>query len=231
MLKRLGLCGLLACAAVLGAASTAQAQQTLNLSIGYFTPFGEDARVDDDVLVENLNHYVFDIEEFNGATVGAEWLVGFAEYFEAGAGINFSRRTVPSVYRFFTDANDNEIEQEFKLREIPIDFTVRVLPFGQSRGVQPYFGAGISVINWRYAETGDFIDENFDVFPASFVADGNEVGSVVLGGIRFSADSFSVGGEIRYHKADADLSSDFLAPKLDLGGWRYAATVGIRFGR
>jgi len=231
MFKRLGLCGLLACAAVLGAAPAAQAQQTVNFTIGFLTPIGEDARVEGDILVDNRTFLVFDLDDFNGGTFGGEWLVGFADYFEAGAGIGFYRRTVPSVYADFVDSDGTEIDQELKLRMIPIDFTVRVLPFGRSSGFQPYFGGGLSIVNWRYSETGEFVGDNFNIFRDSFVDDGNAVGPVVLGGIRFSSDTFTVGGEVRYHAAEADLSSDFFAPKIDLGGWRYQGTIGIRFGR
>jgi hypothetical protein len=231
MFKRLGLCGLLACAAVLGAAPRAQAQQTLNLTIGGFSPVGEDARTDGDVLVDNLAFLVFDIEDFNGVTFGGDWLVGFAEYFEAGAGLSFYQRTVPTVYADFVDSDGTEIDLDLKLRQVPIDFTIRVLPLGHSRGVQPYFGAGISLVNWRYSESGEYLADDFSIRRGSFVDDGNAVGSVVLGGIRFAADSFSVGGEVRYQKAEADLSADFFVPKIDLGGWKYQATVGIRFGR
>ena len=117
------------------------------------------------------------------------------------------------------------------MRQVPIDFTIRVLPLGQSRGVQPYFGAGLSLVNWRYSESGEYVADDLSIRRGSFVDSGNAVGSVVLGGIRFAADTFSVGGEVRYQKADADLSDDFFATKIDLGGWKYQATVGIRFGR
>ena len=231
MLKRLSLCGLLVGAAVLGTAPAAQAQQTVNFTIGALTPFGEDARVEGDVLVDNLDFLVFDLDDFNGGTFGGEWLVTFADYFEAGAGIAFYSKTAPSVYADFVDSDGSEIDQELKLRMIPIDFTVRFLPLGRSSGIQPYFGGGLSIVNWRYSETGEFVGDDFGIFRESFVDDGNAVGPVVLGGVRFNTDRFSVGGEIRYHKADADLSSDFFAPKIDLGGWRYQGTVGIRFGR
>jgi hypothetical protein len=62
-------------AGAVGAARPAAAQLTLNLSLGYFTVRGEDARVDNDVLNENRNFLAFDVTDFNGAPVGAEWLV------------------------------------------------------------------------------------------------------------------------------------------------------------
>jgi hypothetical protein len=234
MCRRLAI-GLLAGIAVLAAANDARAQQTLNFSLGYFTPLGRDARVEDDVLTVNQTFLVFDIKDFNGATVGGEWLVPLGDYFEGGAGISFSRRTVPSVYQDFIDSDGTEIEQDLRLRLVPISFTFRVLPLGQTSAVQPYFGAGLNLINWRYSEFGEFADFGAGnpppIFEDSFVASGSTVGPVALGGIRFGGDSATAGFEIRYHKAEADLDNRFAGRKLDLGGWTYNFTVGVRFGR
>lgn len=234
----------LVCAIVAAAPTTASAQQTFNFSLGVFTPRGEDARIDGDVISANRDFLFYDVADFKSASIGAEWLVPFGEYFEGGAGISFSRRTVPSVYAGFTDDSRFEIEQKLRLRLVPISFTVRALPLGQSNPFQPYIGAGLAVINWRYAEFGDFIDFNtadLEVFPASYVASGTATGPVVLGGIRFGGQTLTAGGEIRYHAADADLTDDFyvrperllqgLGPRIDLGGWSYNFTIGVRFGR
>src|SRR5215207_8558451 len=111
--------------------ATASAQQTFNFSLGVFTPRGEDARVAGDVLNANRTFLFFDIKDFKSASVGGEWLVPLNEFFEAGAGIGFSRRTVPTVYTDFTDASGFEVEQELRLRLVPMSFTVRALPLGQ----------------------------------------------------------------------------------------------------
>ena len=215
------------------APATATAQQTINFSLGVFTPRGEDARVADDVLNANRTFLFFDVKDFKSASIGAEWLVPFNEFFEGGAGIGFTRRTVPTVYSDFTDLDGAEIEQELRLRMVPITFTVRALPLGQSNPFQPYIGVGLAVINWRYAESGDFIDfnNNREVFRASYVANGTATGPVILGGIRFGGQTLTAGGEIRYHSADANLSGDFAGNKIDLGGWTYNFTLGVRFGR
>ena len=216
------------------APSPVAAQQTINFSLGVLTPRGPDARVAGDVLNANRTFLLFDVDDFKSASIGGEWLVPFNEFFEGGAGISFSRRTVRSVYADFTDNFGNEIEQDLRLRLVPFSFTVRALPLGQSNPFQPYIGAGLAVINWRYAEFGDFVDfalPGFPVFPASYVATGTATGPVVLGGIRFGGETLSAGGEIRYHRAEGDLSSDFAGNKIDLGGWTYNFTLGIRFGR
>ena len=232
MVTRLASSLLLAGACVAALPATAAAQQTLNFSLGGFVPRGFDARVEGDTLVENRDFLVFDMGDFAGGSVSGEWLIPVGEYFEAGAGIGFYRRTVPTVYEDFVDDDGTEIDQDLRLRLIPVSFTLRVLPLGQSNGVQPYFGAGLGIFNWRYSEDGEFVDfRDQSIFRERYVADGNETGPVAFGGIRFAADTFSVGGEVRYHAAEADLPEEFVGSKLDLGGWTYAFTVGLRFGR
>ena len=238
---RLGMCLLMAGAAVIANAQPAHAQQTLNFSLGYFSVRGEDARVERDILVENLNDFAFDVGDFNSATVGVEWLVPLGEYFEAGAGVGFSRRTVPSVYADFVDTDGSEIEQDFRLRLVPASFTIRVLPLGQSSGFQPYFGAGLGIFGWRYSESGEFVDfsgRQRVIFREQYVASGSKTGPIALGGIRFAGDSVSAGAEVRYQSADVELDGGFLQLagtgdpfRLDLGGWTYQFTVGYRFGR
>jgi hypothetical protein len=218
-------------------ASPASAQQTLNFQFGWFTPRGEDARVEHDVLVDNLDFLAFDGKDFNGPIAGAEWLVPLGNFLEAGAGLAFYRRTVSTVYADFTHADDREIEQDLRLRIIPIAFTARVLPLGQDSGIQPYFGGGLGVLAWRYSETGEFIDftNNGAIFRNSYVASGSATGPIALGGIRFAGESVSAGFEARYQGGEAALGQQFstptLEPRIDLGGWTYQATVGIRFGR
>ena len=46
---------------------------------------------------------------------------------EAGVGIGFYQRSVPSIYEFVTRPDDTEIEQDLKLRVVPITGVVRFL--------------------------------------------------------------------------------------------------------
>lgn len=215
-------------------ADPAFAQQSLNFSLGYFTVRGEDARVDGDALVANRELYLFDFSDFNSVSLGAEWLAPLGDYVEVGGGIGFSSRGVDTIYEEFVRPDESEIEQQLKLRIIPITGTVRVLPLGRHAAFQPYIGGGIGIYNWRYSETGDFIDftrVGNPIFRESFVATGTAIGPVAVFGARFPVGSNATfGGEIRYQKAEGDLDEiDFLGPKLDLGGFHYSATFGIRF--
>jgi len=211
--------------------SIASAQQSLNFSVGGFVPRGEDGRSRDDVLVNNLDFLAFNIKDFSGAAVGAEWLAALGNNFEAGLGAGFYARTVPAVYLDFVNANGTEIEQDIKLRVVPFTATVRFLPMGHHNGVEPYIGAGVGVLAWRYSETGQFLATDRSIFRDSFVTNGTATGPVILGGIRIPVGSWGLGFEARHQSAEGNIPSDqdFAGTKIDLGGFTYNFTVHVRF--
>lgn len=232
MCKHLGWKGLVLCAVLASASPALAQQQTVNFTIGGFVPRAEDNRVAGDVLVANREFFIFDIDEFKSVSYGVEWLFPIGNFVEGGAGVSFTRRTVPSVYDCCVDNSGHEIEQDFKLQRTPIDLTLRVLPLGGRGPFQVYFGGGLTVMPWKYTETGDFIDRNDVVYPATFEGSGTETGFVGLGGVRFQGRTAAGGFEVRYHKVDASFQpedDEFLGTHIDLGGWTYQATLGFRF--
>jgi opacity protein-like surface antigen len=114
---------------------------------------------------------------------------------------------------------------------VPFTATMRFLPLGRGNGVEPYIGAGVAIVNWHYSETGDFVDfTDGSIFPARYEGSGTATGPTILGGVRVPFGSWAVGGEIRWQDVVGDLPLDqFLVPKIDLGGWSYAATFSVRF--
>ena len=216
----------------LGTPAWAQ-QSSLSLNLGYFALRGEDTRISDDVFIENLGLFAFGLDQFNNASVGAEWLVGFGEYVEVGFGVGFYQQTVLSVYDDFVNVDGTEIEQDFKLHVAPVTGTARFFPFGQRSAIQPYAGAGVGFFNWRYSEVGEFVDfTTFDVFRDRFVAEGNDVGAVYLGGVRVLAGSrFAVGVEVRYQDVQGVVGIDqgFLEERIDLGGLTTSFTFNVGF--
>jgi hypothetical protein len=184
------------------------------------------------VLVNNLDFLSFEVKDFSNATAGAEYVVGVGEWLDAGLGVGIYQRTVPTVYSRLVNANGAEIEQDLKLRIVPFTATIRFLPLGRSNGVQPYVGAGVGLLRWRYSEAGEFVDfTDGAIFRDTFVGDGTATAPLILGGVRFQPAGWGVGGEIRYQTAEADLPSDqgFSGSKIDLGGWTYVATFNVRF--
>ena len=205
--------------------------QAIGFNLGYFAVPGEDSRTDGDVLLGDLDSLAFEVDDFNSVMFGGEWLFGLTDFVEGGLGAGFYQRGVDSVYRRLTHADGAEIEQELKLRIIPLTATVRFLPLGRG-AVQPYVGAGIGLFNWRYSETGEFVGTDDFIFRNRYIDSGNSVGPVILGGVRAPiADVWMIGGEIRYQKAEGEIDpeSDLLGDKIDLGGWTTSFTVHLRF--
>jgi hypothetical protein len=231
----------LALAGVLAAAAPAQAQdQGFSVSLGYFAPRGEGGRVDGDVLNANrcvdtaflCEPLLFDVGDFGGATIGGEYVIGVGQYVEAAVGAGFYQRTVPSIYEFVTRPDGSEIEQDLKLRVVPLTATLKFVPTGRDAGLQPYVGAGIAALRWSYSETGEFVDAvDSSIFRDSFSAEGTEIAPVIFGGIRGPIGaSTMLGGEVRYQRADVELPEDeFLGDRLDLGGLTFQATLTWRF--
>jgi hypothetical protein len=110
--------------------------------------------------------------------------------------------------------------------------TIRFIPTGRRAGLQPYIGAGVGVVAWKYSENGDFADPSLNIFTWEYKDSGTAVGPVVFGGLRFPMGrAFLLGGEIRYQKADAPLNRTvgFQGDRLDLGGITYQANFIFRF--
>ena len=213
--------------------STSDHRQAIGFTLGGFFPKGEDSRADGDVLFRDLDDLAFEIGDFTGGSISGEWLFALGDFMEAGVGAGFYQRTVPSVYRGFQNANGSEIEQRLKLRIVPVTATVRFLPIGRG-SVEPYIGVGIGAFNWRYSETGEFVDTSDDsIFRATYKANGTAVGPVILAGIRAPiADVWDIGGEVQFQKATGDTKraeSALLADKIDLGGFQALLTMHIRF--
>ena len=208
MSRRIRGAGAIAAIAVAGivGAVPAFAQQSVTLSAGRFAVKGFDSRVDHDVLLENLNIFAFRLRDFNGGSIGGSWDLSLGDRLEVSLGLGYYQRTVPSVYHDFVDLDGGEIVQDFRLRIVSGTATIRFLPFGDTP-VQPYFGGGVGLYAWRYAEFGEFIDfSDFDrfgtytTFTDRFIARGTDVGGIALGGVRIPfADRYAFGLQVQYH--------------------------------
>ncbi len=223
---------LLAAGLVMLLGAPSYAQQSLVISVGAFVPKGEDTRVTNDVLLQDRQYLFFQFKDFTGGTVGAEFLVDLGRFLEAGVGASYYARTVPSVYDQWVNEDGSEVAQDLRLRVIPFTATVRLLPFGRRRSVEPYLGGGVGVFLFRYSETGEFVDfTDESIFRGRYVGTGTAVGPIAVFGARFNwTRRFGAGLEVRYQKAEGKLDlNEFYGDRIDLGGWTTLLTLRIGF--
>jgi hypothetical protein len=216
--------------ALIAAPASAQIVQAMHIGGGAFFPRGDNGRVSGDVLVEDLNSLTFHIGDFTSGQLFGEWLFQFGNHIELGAGVGYYHDSTPSYYTDYEDQRDgSNIEQELSLRIVPISGFVRFLPFGRPSTVQPYFGVGLSALNYRYVESGEFIDfTDNTIFPHQYVATGTAIGPLVLAGIRvpIKGDIWAFTTEWRYQAGSGKtggIPAGFLNDKIDLGGnhWNF----------
>ena len=212
----------------------ASAQQTVNVTVGHFSMPRVD-RSPTDIL--NIEHHdlAFDISEFSNWSLGGEWLVPLGAFVEAGAGIAFGQRTVPTYHVLAVNQDGSRIERELGLRQVPMEVTVRVLPLRQSYRVQPYAGGGIAWIKWRFSESGDFATPSGRIFRDELhAATGSAIGPVMVFGMRVAGDTMAFGVESRYQHASGSFGPEFarvVNPDIDLDGWTLQVTAGMRLGK
>jgi hypothetical protein len=230
MMNKVVVAALLVFAVLAALPRPALAQQSVTLQIGAFLPKGEFGRVPGDVLEVNRQYLLFDFADFNGFLVGGDWSVALGQYVEAGAGFGYYQATVPAIYADWINEDGSEIQQDLRMRIMPLTVIAKILPLGVHRSFQPYVGGGLGINFWHYREAGEFLADDGTIFRDAFAQSGTSVGPVLVFGARGRVSSAALMGvEGRYQWATADLSQDFLGDKLDLGGFSILATFGVRF--
>jgi len=220
--RRNAIIGLWIAAVLVGAPASAQIVQSVSVGMGLFFPRGFDSRNSADTLVADLIADVpleFDIGQFKSGQFFGEWNIQFGNHLEVGAGVGYYRSQVLSAYR-----NRVSVAQVLHLQIVPVTGIARFFPFGTPSTVQPYVGAGISALQWRYSESGRFVDtRDNSEFNGSFAATGSTIGRVFLGGLRVpvgsSMEALTV--EWRYQFGvgkTGGLPAGFLGDKIDLSG-------------
>ena len=128
---------------------------------------------DNDVLVDNLEKcsWPSTSSDFNGVTVGGEWLFGLGRQLDAGlgSGLLFEERAQRLQGPDQRERRRDRAGSQAAHRAVHGDGPV---PAARPRGgVQPYIGAGVGVFAWRYSETGEFVDfTDGSIFRDSFSA-------------------------------------------------------------
>ena len=156
-------CGSLWLAAFLLTAAPASAQVVHNLhfGVGGFFPTGFNGRSDDDVLLRNAagepfvfdpgltDALVFEMKDFRSAHFFGEWNAALSDLIEVGAGLGFSRKSVPTVYLdVVDDITGEDLPQVLRLRgrrRLRRGRRQRLGPPGQRRGPPAHHVVGDGV--------------------------------------------------------------------------------------
>jgi len=233
MMRQVVVGGLAALLLSVGATSARAQDSVAGVHVGGFLLKGEDGRSRDDVLSENLSFLTFDLADFNGVMVGGDYYISVGSFIEVGGGVGFYQRSVPSVYARFVDSDGTEIEQDLKLRVLPVTAAVKFFPLSRDGGFQPYVGGGVAFNRWRYSETGEFLDfSDGSIFRDNFIDEGTKAGPLFLGGVRVPIGASAlIGGEYRYTSATVDLDRalGFAGDTLDIGGNTFLVTLQFKF--
>jgi hypothetical protein len=191
---------------------------------------------DSDIFEQNRLETSFDPDELNGfgATFGYDHFIG--EFVNVGGSISVYQDDQVVEDREFRFENGAPILREIRLRIIPIEGNVRVLPIGREFAVIPYVGAGAGIYVWEYEEIGDFV---FDRFGDPFVetgtafSDGADFGFNIHGGLQFPISrSATITGEVKWIKVEGDLDTESFDPAfepIDLSTVTYSAGVSFWF--
>ena len=214
----------LALAGLLLAVTPAWAQQrrgfyeregAFRVHLGDFQPEGDSEYWDD---VER--DFTGGVDDLENVSFGIDYLLPLNRNFSLMfSGTGYAGDTTQS-YRGFVDNFGDRIRHDTTLGIASATVGVVVHPFGSDAPVSPYIGAGGGSYFWSLEEEGDFIDNNDDVFFATFKDEGVAFGYYYLVGLEAPITRrMSIFGEGRWTQVDDELSDDFEGfGDIDLSG-------------
>ena len=232
-------------AGLVGAADPAIAapprdDSSLQFRVGAFFLKGDGEFWDD-----SEDAFTFEPGDLNGPTFGISWVRSVTNHIEFGLNADYSEGSELVAYRDFVDEDDFEILHDVTLRRFPVTMDIRFLPGGRysvrgSRGQYqvrrpvPYVGVGAGLNFWRYEETGDFLDFDFDppdIFGETFEESGTALETHVLAGLEVPVGpAWNLMVEGRYSWSDDEFEEDFEGlGELDMTGASVSVGASVRF--
>lgn len=203
-------------------------------------------RGDSELWTENESLFTQDVTDFDDLVNGIAFASRVNRYLDILVGAEYYGARDRTKYRDFFFANGDPIRHTTRLREIPIDVSLKFLPIGRTsprgesgrrhlRPVIPYIGGGAGGMLWDYREEGQFLDLTDPNTPVLFNGDFHARGVTgsyhALAGVevQFSPE-VALQLEGRYRWAKDRLGSDFVGfDRFDLSGGSLNVGLGFRF--
>jgi hypothetical protein len=179
---------------------------------------------------------------FDAPYVGGELAVAVHEHADIALSLGFQSSTVQSEYRDWVDSDDRPILQTTSLQRIPFTASVRVYPLPRGRQigrfawiprtVTPFFGAGLGLVSWDFAQEGDFIDyDTLDIYRDQVLSESSAFLARAFAGLEVAiGNNLVLTAEGRYSWADDPMEGGFVGfDNIDLDGLALTGGIAIRF--
>jgi opacity protein-like surface antigen len=203
-------------------------ENSIRVRIGVFQP-----RADSDYFDDVFDDFTGSESDLVDGMIGVEYAHAVQSWLDVSIGGSYYETAPDQSYRRFEDSRGHRIRHTLSLAQASFDVGLRLKLAPAHSRVRPYLGGGGSLVAWRLAEDGDFIDFNEprEVFSDRFESEGETFGYFLLAGVEVALSrDWALFVEGRHLDAEDDLDRDFEdLGKLDLAGESYAAGVALRF--
>ena len=183
-----------------------------------------------------------DHSDFRARAISGALGVSMTSRFDVVTQLEISRHAIASEYRDFVKPDRSPIAQTTKLDQSTIAVGVRFLPAGRGRDVSryafiprrvtPYVGAGLNVVNYAFAQRGQFVDfVDLKIFNDAFTSNGWTGGPYTQIGADLQVwRRLFVNVDGRYVWGHSSLDSDFVGfHGIDLAGFRGSTGISVVF--
>lgn len=185
--------------------------------------------------------FTMDRDDFLAPTVSGDVLFLAGRRFDVAIGAGHSLSQTRSEYRDWEGSDNLPIEQDTKLRVVPVTLTVRYQLNERGRTVgshawiprtfTPYVGGGVGVTWYNLSQSGEFIDiEDLSIFGRHMETSGTTGGaSLVAGFDRWFTPVAGLNAEMRYSWGSAAATPPWQHyDSIDLSGVQVSLGVSLR---
>jgi opacity protein-like surface antigen len=250
--------------AVLAAAASLGFASTISFKVGYFVPslksdFWDTELANMSFLKSNFQAATFSFSYEGFLTSELSLVIGIdtysknkTGYYKDYVGVQFDEGDFALPAQYYN--GDFTPSHRLSVSITPLEFSLKVAPFGRRGKVIPYFGAGVGIYLWSVRMEGDFVDFSDEyiyddpagyevpVYPIYAVdaMEGRNFGRIAFGWQAFGgvqvpiANRLTVDVEAKYSSAKGKMGTNpnegfYGFQPLDLGGVQFSLGINYWF--
>jgi len=217
-----------------------QPKVTLSFNLGYGLP-----TAGSDLFDWIQDEFTLEKGDFRAPVIGGGISLFMNDRVDLAFDFSYSKSSTWSEYTDFVGGDDLPIEQETQFTRVPVTASFRYFLVDRGRGIgslswiptrwAPYVGAGGGRMFYKFQQSGEFINFQFEDWPIyndTILSEGWAWVGHVFGGVQWAlSPQWVVTAEGRYSLADADLDRNAFGgfEPIDLSGFHGTVGFGIRF--